>query len=137
MVALGVAAGCSNSGNDHPAGHSTTASTTAATAAPDAATHNNADVWFVQHMIPHHEQAIQMCDIVLAKQGIDPRVSGMATQIKAEQGPEIQQMQDWLRQWGNPPMPPMPSGDTSEMPGMLSEEELTVLKNAEGVDASR
>ena len=61
---------------------------------------------------------------------------GLATQIKAEQGPEIQQLQEWLNQWGNPPMPSMPSG-TSDMPGMVSDEEVTVLKNAEGVDASR
>lgn len=51
-------------------------------------------------MIPHHQQAIQMSDIVLAKQGIDPRVIDLANQIKAAQGPELQQMQGWLTQWG-------------------------------------
>jgi len=64
LVALGVAAGCSNSRDDHPAAHSTSASSASATAAPTAEAHNNADVWFVRHMIPHHEQAIQMFDIV-------------------------------------------------------------------------
>ena len=41
-----------------------------------------------------------MSDIVLAKQGIDLRVTDLATKIKAAQGPEIRQMQDWLAQWG-------------------------------------
>jgi uncharacterized protein (DUF305 family) len=62
-------------------------------------------------MIPHHQQAVEMSDMVLAKQGIDPRVTELAKQIKAAQGPEIDTMQGWLKQWGNPAMPPMPSGD--------------------------
>ncbi len=65
--------------------------------------HNPADVTFAQHMIPHHQQAIQMSDMVLGKQGIDPRVVTLAQQIKAAQGPEIEQMQTWLSQWGAPP----------------------------------
>jgi uncharacterized protein (DUF305 family) len=43
-----------------------------------------------------------MSDIILGKQGIDPRVVQLANQIKAAQGPEIQQMQGWLSQWGQP-----------------------------------
>ena len=42
-------------------------------------------------------------DIVLAKQGIDPWVTDLATKIKRAQDPETKQMQDWLMQWGNPP----------------------------------
>ena len=34
-------------------------------------------------MIPHHQQAIEMSDILLAKQGIDPRVTELANNIKA------------------------------------------------------
>ncbi len=69
---------------------------------------------FAQQMIPHHQQAIEMSDIVLARKGIDPRVTDLATAIKAAQGPEIKQMQGWLGQWGNPPMPPMESGEGHE-----------------------
>jgi hypothetical protein len=36
-------------------------------------------------------------DRLFAKQGIDPRVVDLANKIKAAQGPEIQQMQSWLR----------------------------------------
>lgn len=77
------------------------------TAAP-AAAHNQADMMFARMMIPHHQQAIQMSDMILAKQGIDPRVVDLAKQIKAAQGPEIQQMQGWLNQWGMPGMDDMP-----------------------------
>jgi uncharacterized protein (DUF305 family) len=60
-------------------------------------------------------------------------------------------MQGWLNQWGNPAMPSMPAGDmpghdmpgmstTSAMPGMagmMSEQDMTALQNAQGVEASR
>jgi uncharacterized protein (DUF305 family) len=153
LAALVVAAGCSSSsdsGSEHQTGHMTSTSATAAatTSAPAAEAHNDADVMFAQHMIPHHQQAIEMSDMLLAKQGIDPRVTQLATQIKAAQGPEIEQMQGWLNQWGNPPMSPMPSGDMNmpghgDMPGMssgqgmMSEQDMTALQNAQGVEASR
>ena len=40
-----------------------------------------------------------MSDTILGKQGIDPRVVKLATQFKADQGPELQQMQSWSSQW--------------------------------------
>jgi uncharacterized protein (DUF305 family) len=119
-----------------------------------SAPHNAADIAFAQHMIPHHQQAIEMSDMLLTKQGIDPRVTELAKQIKAAQGPEIEQMQGWLTQWGNPQMP-MPSGDMSGhgnmpgmsgmpsmsgmpgMAGMMSDEDMTALQNAQGVEASK
>jgi uncharacterized protein (DUF305 family) len=71
---------------------------------------------FAHMMIPHHQQAIEMSDIVLAKQGIDLRVVDLATQIKAAQGPEIEKMQGWMSQWGMGGMSGMPG--MSDMPGM-------------------
>ena len=91
LVALAVAAGCGNSGDS--GGHSAThaeSSASSTTSAAAAEAHNAADVMFAQHMIPHHQQAIEMSDILLAEQGVDPRVSELATQIKAAQGPEIE-----------------------------------------------
>jgi uncharacterized protein (DUF305 family) len=121
-----------------------------ATASASAATtHNAADVTFAQNMIPHHRQAVAMSDIILAKPGIDPRVVQLAGQIKAAQDPEIQTMQGWLTQWGQPAAPPasspmpghdMPGHDmsgTGTMPGMMSDDDMTALRNAQGVDASR
>jgi uncharacterized protein (DUF305 family) len=159
LAALVIAAGCSdNSGGGSQTGQGTTPATATAeaTTTPSAEVHNQADVMFAQHMIPHHQQAIEMSDILLSKQGIDPRVIELANQIKAAQGPEIQQMKGWLDQWGSPQMP-MPSGmpghgdmpTTSGMPGMpgvssmpgmtgmMSEADMTALQNAQGVEASK
>jgi uncharacterized protein (DUF305 family) len=159
LAALAITAGCSNSGSEQQAGQTSTATTATAsgTAAPSGQAQNPADVMFAQHMIPHHQQAIEMSDMVLDKQGIDPRVTELAKQIKAAQGPEIDQMQGWLKQWDMPQMPmqsgmPMPSGDmpghgdmttTSGMPGMpgmsgmMSEQDMTALQNAQGVEAGK
>jgi uncharacterized protein (DUF305 family) len=140
LVVLAISTGCSSSNeSEHPAEHS---SPTTATAAPGttatAEAHNDADVTFAQQMIPHHTQAVEMSDTLLAKQGIDPRVTALANQIKAAQGPEIQQMQGWLTQWGVPAMPPMSGhGDMTGMSGMMSEQDMTALKDAQGVDASK
>jgi uncharacterized protein (DUF305 family) len=140
LAVLAISTGCSSSNeSEHPAGHSPSSSATAApssTAATEA--HNDADVMFAQHMIPHHQQAVEMSDTLLAKQGIDPRVTELANQIKAAQGPEIQQMQGWLTQWGTPSMPPMSGhGDMPGMSGMMSEQDMSALKDAQGVDACK
>jgi uncharacterized protein (DUF305 family) len=113
LVSVGA---CSSPTSNDQAGQST-AQTTTTTSATDA--HNQADAMFAQQMIPHHQQAIEMSDMVLGKQGIDPRVVDLAKQIKAAQGPEIQQMQTWLSQWGMPTMPMMPGGGmpATNMPG--------------------
>ena len=91
LAALVSLAACSNNSNQ---ANQTTSSTTTTTSTSGAQPHNQADVTFAQQMIPHHQQAIQMSDMVLAKQGIDPRVIDLANQIKAAQGPEIQHMDE-------------------------------------------
>ena len=64
-----------------------------------AAAANDADVMFASMMIVHHEQAIQMSDIVLAKDGVHHEVVELAEAIKTAQGPEIEQLQGWLDDW--------------------------------------
>jgi uncharacterized protein (DUF305 family) len=144
VLVLSAACDKADTGRDNAEGQTTSSTAHASATTPAAGTeaHNNADVWFVRHMIPHHQQAIEISDILLAKQGIDPRVTAMASSIKAAHGSEIQQMQDWLNQWGSPPMPATAPGDM-QMPahggmlGQLSERELDALREAEGADASR
>ncbi len=89
VAITGTATACSNSSTQQAS--SSSASAPSSSAAAEA--HNQADAMFTQRMIPHHQQAIEMSDMVLAKQGIDSRVTDLAKQIKAAQGPEIQQMQ--------------------------------------------
>jgi len=131
-----VVAGC---GSDTTAEQ---AQTTSAAAAPSTTQqgrpHNDADVMFAQHMIPHHQQAVEMSDIILGKPDIDPRVTDLADQIQAAQGPEIDQMQSWLKQWGNPPMGDHEGmGDHGGMAGMVSDADMTALRDAQGIDAAK
>lgn len=97
---------------------------------------DDADVMFASMMIVHHEQAIEMSDIVLAASGIDPAVTELAQRIKAAQGPEIEQLEDWLDEWGvssdDRDASGMDHGD-----GMMSAEDLVALRDADGSEASR
>ncbi|WP_312182858.1 DUF305 domain-containing protein [Arthrobacter sp.] len=101
----------------------------------DAADHNGADTMFAQMMLPHHEQAILMSDMMLAKEGLEPQVVELATKIKAAQGPEIQKMEEWLAAWDQP-WAPM-EGHSMMMDGMLSEEDLATLDQAQGTEATK
>lgn len=94
---------------------------------------NAADVMFAQMMIPHHEQAVEMSDTILAKEGIDEEVARLARDIKAAQQPEIEQLEDWLADW-DAAMPGM--GEMGHGGGMMSEADMADLESAEGVDAS-
>ncbi len=158
-AALFVSA-CSGTASTGEASSVTTSMSTSAGAAADAGTHNDADVAFAQGMIPHHEQAIEMSDMLLGKQGVDPAVVSLADKIKGAQAPEIETMQGWLQQWGVPAAPAtsgadMPShnmpghdmsggGGMGDMPGMgggghgmMSDADMAALQNAQGADAGR
>ena len=101
--------------------------------ASSAADVNNADLQFTMMMIPHHEQAVEMADMILDKDDIDERVITLAEQIKAAQGPEIELMESWLDDWGTP------MGDMGGMDhgGMMSDTDMQALEDATGVEAAR
>ncbi|SDH21864.1 DUF305 domain-containing protein [Microbacterium pygmaeum] len=97
---------------------------------------NDADVMFAQMMIPHHQQAVEMADMILAKDGIDAGVITLAEQIKAAQQPEIEQLQGWLDEWGaDSDMGGMGGMDHGD--GMMSDEDMKTLDAATGTEASR
>lgn len=125
-LALTGCAAASTGGHD---GHGAPTASDAATGASDA------DVMFAAMMIPHHEQAVEMADIVLATPGVDPRVLDLATRIRDAQAPEIAQMQGWLEAWGADAAAHegMDHGDD----GMLTRDEIAALEDADGAAASR
>jgi uncharacterized protein (DUF305 family) len=75
-----------------------------------------------------------MADIILAKTGVDSRVTDLAKRIKAEQDPEIVTMTGWLKAWGQP-APSAMSGMT--MNGMMSQDDMDALTKASGPDSSK
>lgn len=138
----GCAAGESGSdataGASHGAGHETGASSGDSDGTSQASEANDADVMFAQMMLPHHEQAIEMSDILLAQEGLDPEIAALAEQIKAAQGPEIETLEGWLEDWGA-------DGDSEGggsmghegMDGMLSTEDLEAMEQADTEEATR
>jgi uncharacterized protein (DUF305 family) len=82
-----------------------------------------------------------MSDVLLAKSGVDPEVVELAEQIKAAQGPEIEQMKQWLDDWGMPAMSDsmdgMDHGGMGGMDGMggMTEEDMQALEDASGPEA--
>ncbi|OJV96465.1 MAG: DUF305 domain-containing protein [Microbacterium sp. 67-17] len=119
---------------------SVTGSGPGASSAPSSASasaFNATDVMFVQMMIPHHAQAIEMSDTLLAKDGVDADVRELAENIKAAQQPEIDTMEGWLTAWGAE----MPgAGGMAGMGhdnGMMSDDDMSTLAAASGPDASR
>ena len=96
---------------------------------------NAADIMFVEMMIPHHEQAVEMSELILAKDGVDPEVVALAEQIRAAQDPEIDLMEQWLDDWGLPSMSGMEGmdhGGMGGMAGMMSDEQMAELEAADG-----
>lgn len=98
-----------------------------------AAGHNAADTMFAQGMIPHHEQAVEMSAMMLKKQDIPAAVTGLATRIKAAQGPEIETMTGWLKSWNESAT--MAPGHS--MDGMMGDDDLKELEAAQGTEAAK
>lgn len=96
---------------------------------------NNHDKMFAAMMLVHHEQSVEMSDLILAKEDIDPRVAGLARKIKATQNREIGQLQDWVTQW-QVQIPIHDMGAMGPDDGMLSEEEIFDLNLSSGKKAS-
>lgn len=101
---------------------------------------DTADVAFAQLMIPHHQQAVEMADLAL-KYATTTEVKDLATQIKGAQGPEIEQMTQWLQDWGAPTSMASSDGDMGDMDmggmgsdGMMSEEAMQGLAESRGAE---
>jgi len=101
--------------------------------APAAADHNAADTMFAQGMIPHHEQAVEMSEVMLKKQGIPASVTDLATRIKAAQAPEIETMTGWLKSWNESAT----MGAGHSMEGMMGDDDMAKLEATQGTEAAK
>lgn len=83
-------------GQNHAAmGHGTAQGQAAGLYAPTG----DADIDFVQGMIPHHQGAIDMATILL-QNGHDPQIRKLAADIVKAQESEIAMMKSWLKDHG-------------------------------------
>ena len=87
------------------------------------------DIMFLQMMIPHHQQAIEMSDLALTKSS-DSELLALAKDIRDGQGAEIVKMKAWLDKAGEDLDPGHSMGH--DMGGMLSDSELAALEAATG-----
>jgi uncharacterized protein (DUF305 family) len=102
---------------------------------------SQADVQFMQGMIMHHEQAVEMTALIPSHTG-NKDLQSLGARISSSQSSEIKFMQRWLATRGEPismAMPGMPDMDrsgrpTALMPGMLSPEQMDALRKAKGVE---
>ncbi len=93
-----------------------------------------ADALFMQDMIPHHNQAVQMAALVADRTNL-PELVDVAGRIDASQADEIEFMQQWLRQRGE--SVPDPTAHeamhtTHVMAGMATPEQMAELAASEG-----
>ncbi|ANN19716.1 DUF305 domain-containing protein [Amycolatopsis orientalis] len=97
---------------------------------------NDADVEYITMMIPHHEQAKVMTDLVPGKTA-NEQIRAIAGRISVAQDGEITMMKTWLADRGKPVPGQGHDGhgghhDHTLMPGMATEAQLADLRAASG-----
>jgi uncharacterized protein (DUF305 family) len=118
-------------------------SSTRATLPPPSA----ADVKFMQGMIMHHAQAVEMTALI-ESHTVSENVRSLGARISRSQSDEIMFMKRWLEARGQPTAMMMSHMDMSGhaghsaghsmlMPGMLTEKQMEALKQAKGAEFDR
>lgn len=107
---------------------------------------SQADIEFMQGMIVHHSQAVEMVAL-LRTRGASKDLQVLGNRISISQTDEIEYMKQWLRDRNQPIAPPgghmmhhmggmdmskPASGDVALMPGMLSPNQMKALAKARG-----
>ena len=94
---------------------------------------NSSDIMFLQMMIPHHQQAVDISNLAINKSKNQELVT-LAKAILTAQTAEIEQMKSWLAAAGAG----LDMGHAMHgMSGMLSDTELAELNNASGSNFDR
>jgi uncharacterized protein (DUF305 family) len=100
--------------------------------------HTPADVRFMQGMIGHHAQAVEMVALLPGRTGSED-LRKLALRIEVSQADEMKMMQDWLlargQQLPDPHAHHAPGAPL--MPGMLTAEEMRRLAEAKGREFDR
>jgi uncharacterized protein (DUF305 family) len=110
---------------------------------------SQADVEFMQGMIMHHAQAVEMTTLI-ASHTENRELRSLGARISSSQSDEIKLMQRWLAARGERVSVEMPGMDMSRhasqhtsgqagalMPGMLTPEQMEALRKAKGAEFDR
>lgn len=145
-----LAAACGDDGDAASSGDDRAEQTTTE---PASADHNEADVEFALMMIPHHRGAVDMAALA-PDRAEAPEILDLAERIQAAQDPEIEQMTDWLEEWGED-VPAeddaghdmggdsttssrdMGAGGSETGHGMMSADDMATLEAASGAEFDR
>ena len=98
-----------------------------------------ADVTFMQDMIPHHNQAVQMSELVFERTN-RPELVDVAGRIDVSQADEIEFMQQWLRSRDEDVPDPTAHEamhTSHKMAGMATPDQMAQLAESKGVDFDR
>ena len=100
--------------------------------------HTPADVRFMQGMIGHHAQALEMTALVPSRSSSED-IKKLALRIEVSQADEIKMMGDWLKRRGQelPDPHALHAHGATLMPGMLTAEEMARLAEAKGTEFDR
>jgi uncharacterized protein (DUF305 family) len=94
------------------------------------------DITFVQMMLAHDRQTVQICDLLLAKRDVDPPVRVLAEQMQRSRLPEIDRMTRWLSAWGIDESP-LDHAHAGRTHGLLRPGQLASFERAAGPVAQR
>ena len=99
--------------------------------------HTPADVKFMQGMIGHHAQAVEMVALINDRTAT-PALKQLGLRIQVSQEDEMNMMRAWLQARGEKvPGPHSHHEPGGFMPGMLTAEEMQQLANAKGKEFDR
>lgn len=135
IALLGVSvASCSGQDSDATDTPQTDKDGVAVTAGDDQpAEVNGVDLHFLAMMTPHHQQAVDMSEIILVAQGTSAATADLADRIKVGQEEEIDTMVDWAEQWDQHDL--MENHAQHIANGMITPEQMDQLKTLEGEEA--
>ncbi|MFV0534121.1 MAG: DUF305 domain-containing protein [Cumulibacter sp.] len=133
LSALALAACGADSGSTSSAPDGDHGSHSASSDTDSGSDHSAQDVTFAQQMIPHHQQAIEMAEMVATKE-VSPDLADLAGAIKDAQQPEIDQLSEWLQAWGEDLPTSGAHAGHSSMDGMMTDEQMSALDTATGGD---
>ncbi len=104
-----------------------------------ATAYSPADVRFMQDMIPHHQQALEMAELVEERTN-NPKIIEAAGRIKASQADEIAFMRRWLDERGESVLEPGAHAamhTPHHMSGMATPAQMAALAAAIGIEFDR